>query len=58
MNINLALEALGVTDESLTAIQKEELDKKGFTILPEIIDPLWLSQLRDHFEYLCDKGRI
>ena len=55
MNINLALEDLGVTDESLTAIQKEELDKKGFTILPEIIDPLWLSQLRDQFEYLCDK---
>ena len=55
MNINQSLKDLGVTDESLTERQKEELDKKGFTVLPGIIDSPWLSQLRDLFEHLCEK---
>ena len=54
MNINQALADLGATEELLTHQNKTELDEKGFTVLPGIIGPNWLDDLRASFEELCE----
>jgi ectoine hydroxylase-related dioxygenase (phytanoyl-CoA dioxygenase family) len=41
---------LGFTANALTPQQKAALDKRGFTILENLIDPDWLAQLRQAFE--------
>ena len=54
MNITQALAALGATDEVLTERNKTELDEKGFTLLPGVIDDHWLEALRSRFEEICE----
>jgi ectoine hydroxylase-related dioxygenase (phytanoyl-CoA dioxygenase family) len=53
VNLTNALAALGASDALLSEQNKEDLDKKGFTILPGLIDAEWLQQLRQRFEELC-----
>ena len=55
MNITTALADLGADDTQLSQENKEDLDKKGFTVLPGLIDAEWLEQLRLRFEELCSE---
>jgi ectoine hydroxylase-related dioxygenase (phytanoyl-CoA dioxygenase family) len=50
MTMDEALQALGVTDQTLSPQHREELDKNGFTVFQNVIDPAWLEQLREAFE--------
>ena len=58
MDIARALDALGVRADLLTAQNKNDLDEKGYTVLPGIIDDEWLAALRDRFEELCEKEGV
>ena len=53
LNIDDALADLGATEDLLTQQNKTELDEKGFTVLPGIMGPDWLDDLRARFEELC-----
>ena len=44
------LSALNFQPAPLTAKQKSDLDSRGYTILPNVIQPKWLNQLRQAFE--------
>ena len=46
MDISQALEDLGVTEQALTQEKRAELDEKGYTVLPGLIDGRWLAALR------------
>lgn len=52
-NIRDALRALGASQDLLSNQNKSELDEKGYTVLPGIIDGEWLQALRVRFEELC-----
>jgi ectoine hydroxylase-related dioxygenase (phytanoyl-CoA dioxygenase family) len=52
LSLEEALQALGVTEQTLTPQQRQELDERGFTIFYNVIDPAWLAALRDAFERL------
>ena len=54
MDISQALEDLGVTEQALTQEKRAELDEKGYTVLPGLIDGPWLAALRERFESLCE----
>lgn len=41
---------LGLVAAELTTEQRQQLDDQGFTILPGIIDGVWLEQLRQAFD--------
>ncbi len=45
----------GFTPELLQPAQYRELDQNGFTVLENIIDSQWLTQLRQTFEDLIEK---
>ena len=48
-----ALYQLGVGTDLLTKQNRDELDEKGYTVLPGLIDHQWLEVLRARFEELC-----
>jgi ectoine hydroxylase-related dioxygenase (phytanoyl-CoA dioxygenase family) len=50
LSLEEALHALGVTAQTLTPQQCQELDERGFTIFYNVIDKPWLEALRDAFE--------
>lgn len=50
MNIENAMSTLGVTDESLSNIEKETLDKQDFLVINHVIDPAWYGELSNVFE--------
>jgi ectoine hydroxylase-related dioxygenase (phytanoyl-CoA dioxygenase family) len=50
MTMDEALQALGVTEQTLTMQQQVELAERGFTIFYNVIDPTWLAVLREAFE--------
>ena len=54
MNIEEALKALGATRGVQAEQNEKELDDKGFTVLPGVIDAEWLEALRARFEELCE----
>ena len=54
MDISQALEDLGATAQALTQEKRAELDEKGYTVLPGLIDGPWLAALRERFESLCE----
>lgn len=58
MDIARALDALGVRADLLTAQNRNDLDEKGYTVLPGVIDDEWLAALRDRFEELCEKEGV
>lgn len=56
-NIIDALHAAGVTANTLSAAEKESLDREGYVILREMIDPNWLAELREIFEECLARER-
>ncbi len=54
-NIEEALRELGVTETTLSAAEKETLDREGYVVLPGLIEPAWLEQLRQTYEELMAK---
>jgi len=55
--IEQALEALGVTENTLSPEEKRALDEEGYVVFPDLIDPEWLEQLRNAFEALIEKEK-
>ena len=45
----------GFTPQPLSSTQYYELDENGFTILENIITPVWLDRLRQAFEELVEQ---
>ncbi len=58
MKITQALDELGANANLLTEKNKEELDSKGFTLLPNAMNTDWLEALQTDFEALCDKEGV
>ncbi|MDE2706194.1 MAG: phytanoyl-CoA dioxygenase, partial [Gemmatimonadota bacterium] len=58
MDITSALDALGARDDLLAEQNRNDLDEKGYTVLPGIIDFEWLEALRTRFEELCEKEGV
>ena len=58
MDITAALDALGARADVLTEQNRKDLDDKGYTVLPGIIDDEWLEALRTRFEELCKKEGV
>ena len=58
MDITAALDALGTCEDVLTDQNRKDLDDKGYTVLPGIIDVEWLEALRTRFEELCEKEGV
>lgn len=56
-NIQELFEAVGVTDTTLQAGEKQALDQQGYLVLQNVIDTKWLKELRDSFEQLAGKTR-
>jgi len=54
VDISQALEDLGAATNVLPERNRAELDEKGYTVLPGLIDDTWLSVLRELFESLCE----
>ena len=52
MTMDQCLQELGATPELLGERQRTELEHKGYTLLPGVIDPAWLAALRQRFEDL------
>jgi len=50
-----ALQALGVTDGTLTPAERASLDTQGFVVLNSMIDPRWLAELRAVYERLMSE---
>jgi len=55
MDIQEALKQLGVTENTLTEKEKETLDREGYIVFENIIDPVWLEELRYLFEKNLEK---
>jgi len=49
------LDALGADVALLSDEQKSNLDEKGFIIIPNLIDPLWVSHLRIRFDEILEE---
>ena len=45
----------GFTPQTLSPTQYRELDENGFTVLENVIDPIWLDRLRQAFEELVEQ---
>ena len=50
MSMDEVLRSLDVTEQTLSPQQRDELDKNGFTVFHNVIDPAWLEELRAAFE--------
>jgi ectoine hydroxylase-related dioxygenase (phytanoyl-CoA dioxygenase family) len=50
-----AIEALGVTENTLSADEKRQLDENGYVIFENFIDADWLEELRNTYEALMEK---
>ncbi len=54
-----ALSWLGATNDILTEDERRRLDEDGFLVWPGLIEPRWLSELRDRFdELLAAEGEL
>jgi hypothetical protein len=56
MNIEQALAECGVTDATLTRVERAALDDNGFLLIPGLIDSEWLERSRAAFETAMDRG--
>ncbi len=52
ISIETVLTDCGVTDETITQRHRDELDEQGFTVFHNVIDPVWLAEMRATFERL------
>jgi len=55
MDMSQALSDLGMTDSTLTATQRESLDNDGYVLFRDLIDPEWLTTLRETFESIYER---
>src|SRR6476620_3728799 len=55
LTMDQALEALGVNEQTLSPRHQDELDRNGFTVFHNVIDPAWLAQLRETFERITSE---
>lgn len=54
-----ALEAMGATRDVLTSAQYEHLDRQGYLVLSEVVDPAWLRAIHDRLDQLiAEEGPI
>jgi ectoine hydroxylase-related dioxygenase (phytanoyl-CoA dioxygenase family) len=53
--IEEVLRECGVTEATLSAAEKESLDRLGYVVLPDVIDSGWLTRLRTAFERAVDQ---
>jgi ectoine hydroxylase-related dioxygenase (phytanoyl-CoA dioxygenase family) len=51
------LRECGVAEVTLSAAEKESLDRLGYVVLPNVIDDAWLALLRTAFERALDQGQ-
>ena len=51
-NIKEALSEAGVTENTLTEDEKKSLDEKGYVMFRGLIDPAWVKEMQDRFEFL------
>ena len=58
MDIGQALKDLDATGTALPEQNRAELDEKGYTVLPGVMDGPWLGALRERFEGLCEAEGI
>ena len=58
MDIGQALKDLDATGSALPEQNRAELDEKGYTVLPGVMDEQWLGALRERFESLCEAEGI
>ena len=58
MDIGQALKDLDATGNALPEHHRAELDEKGYTVLPGVMDEQWLGALRERFESLCEAEGI
>jgi ectoine hydroxylase-related dioxygenase (phytanoyl-CoA dioxygenase family) len=52
-----ALRECGVTETTLTAAEKDSLDRLGYLVLPDVMDRAWLARLRAAFEAALAQGK-
>ena len=52
MTLEQALHELGVRDDTLTAIEKAQLDTEGYVLLPEVLSAEEVSGVRAALEEL------
>lgn len=57
MTFDEALTEIGVTDSTLTAEEKRQLDEDGYLVLPDVYDESMLTELRDGFDAIVAKER-
>jgi len=48
------LDVLGADTNLLTEEQKENLDNKGFIVIPNLIDALWIKKLQIRFDEVME----
>lgn len=51
-SIEEALQALGVSAETLSAAEKQSLDELGYVVFPGLIGPRWLNDLQSTYDAL------
>ena len=49
------LDALGADVSLLTKQQTDDLDEKGFIVIPELIDPLWIRKMQIRFDEIVEE---
>ncbi len=52
MNMQTALSTLGVTETTLTAAEKQQLDERGYLPLPDLLSPAQVAALRARYKEL------
>ena len=52
MNMQTALSTLGVSDTTLAASEKQQLDQLGYLPLPDLVPPAQVAALRARFQEL------
>ena len=57
LRIEDVLRERNVTETTLTAAEKESLDRLGYVVLPNVIDDGWLARLLTAFESAVDQGQ-
>ena len=49
------LREYGITENALSARERDALDSEGYVVLPNVIDTAWLKRLQIAFENECEK---
>ena len=55
VSIESVLSACGVSEATLPQQHRQELDELGYTVFHDVIDPVWLEEMRATFERLIEE---